>query len=62
MKSFIFAILRKIVLEIPALYLLNALVPLYGIAYAQCVAEMVLSTVAVFVLVRFFRGTKKDQR
>ena len=33
MKSFIFAILRKIVLEIPALYLLNALVPLYGIAY-----------------------------
>ena len=62
MKSFIFAILRKIVLEIPALYLLNALVPLYGIAYAQCVAEMVLSAVAVFVLVRFFRGTKKDQR
>ena len=29
-----FAILRKIVLEIPALYLLNWLFPLYGLAYA----------------------------
>ena len=61
MKSFIFAILRKIVLEIPALYLLNALIPLYGIAYAQCAAEMVLSAVAVVVLVKFFNGTQKKE-
>lgn len=60
MKSFIFAILRKIVLEIPALYLLNALSPLYGIAYAQCAAEMILSAVAVFVLVHFFRETQRE--
>ena len=38
-----FAILRKIVLEIPALYLLNSLFPLYGLSYAQLVAELVLS-------------------
>ena len=30
-----FAILRKIILEIPALYILNSLFPLYGLAYAQ---------------------------
>ncbi len=61
MKSFVFAILRKIVLEIPALYILNALSPLYGIAYAQCAAEIILSAVAVVVLMRFFRGTQKAQ-
>lgn len=60
MKSFVFAILRKIVLEIPALYLLNALFPLYGIAYAQCAAEMILSAVAVIVLVKFFQGAQKE--
>lgn len=57
MKSFIFAVLRKIVLEIPALYVLNAVFPLYGIAYAQCAAEMILSAVAAAVLVRFFHRT-----
>ena len=35
--------MRKIVLEIPALYLLNYLFPLYGLAYAQFVAEFVLA-------------------
>lgn len=55
MKSFVFAILRKIVLEIPALYALNALFPLYGLAFAQCAAEMILSVVAVIVLARFFK-------
>lgn len=56
-KSFVFAILRKIVLEIPALYLLNGLFPLYGLAYAQLMAEVILSFVAVCVLVRFFKRT-----
>lgn len=34
-RALLFAILRKIVLEIPALYILNRLFPLYGLAYAQ---------------------------
>mgnify|MGYP005807179723 CR=1 FL=1 len=55
MKSLIFAILRKIVLEIPALVILNQLFPLYGLAYAQFCAELVLSVVAVIVLLRMFR-------
>lgn len=55
-KSFLFAVMRKIVLEIPALYILNALFPLYGLAYAQFAAEFILAIAAVIVLARMFRG------
>lgn len=60
MKSFIFAVVRKIVLEIPALFVLNWLFPLYGLAYAQFVAELILGTIAVVVLVRMFRRLEKE--
>lgn len=58
-KSFVFAVMRKIVLEIPALYILNALFPLYGLAYAQFAAEFILAAAAVVVLVRMFKGFEK---
>lgn len=58
-KSFVFAVMRKIVLEIPALYILNALFPLYGLAYAQFAAEFILAVAAVVVLVRMFKGFEK---
>ncbi len=54
-KAFFFALLRKIILEIPALYLLNWLFPLYGLAYAQLTAEVILALAAVITLVRIFR-------
>lgn len=54
-KSLLFAILRKIVLEIPALFILNKLFPLYGLAYAQLIAETVLAAAAVIVLWRLFK-------
>ena len=54
-KAFIFALMRKIVLEIPAMFALNAIFPLYGLAYAQPVAEFTLAIAAVAVLVRMFR-------
>ena len=54
-KSLLFAILRKIVLEIPALFLLNQLFPLYGLAYAQPVTEWILSAVAILILIRMFQ-------
>ena len=60
MKSFIFAVVRKIVLEIPALFVLNWLFPLYGLAYAQFVAELILGTIAVVVLVRLFRRLERE--
>lgn len=62
--ALLFAILRKIILEIPALYVLNFLFPLYGLAYAQFTAELVLGIAAVWMLKRIFndmqkRGTSK---
>lgn len=53
--------MRKIVLEIPALYLLNYLFPLYGLAYAQFVAEFVLAIAAVVQLLLIFRKLGKKQ-
>lgn len=53
--ALIFAVVRKIVLEIPALFLLNYFFPPYGIAYAQFAAELILSVCAVIILRRIFR-------
>ena len=58
-NAFLFAILRKVVLEIPALVLLNALFPLYGLAYAQFTVELVLAIAAVIVLARLFRRLER---
>ena len=48
--TLIFAILRKIVLEIPAILILNYIFPMYGLGYAQLVAEAILSIAAFFCL------------
>jgi len=61
LKALIFAFLRKVVLEIPALFILNALVPLYGLAYAQLCAESILTVAAVFMLRRIFRSMPSDE-
>ena len=45
-NALIFAIMRKIILEIPALF---------GLAYAQPVAEFVLTIAAVVMLRRIFK-------
>ena len=58
-ESLIFAVLRKVALEIPALYLLNRVFPLYGLAYSQLAAEAVLAAAAVFVLKKLFRSVEK---
>lgn len=55
-KAFFFAILRKIILEIPALYLLNALFPLYGLAYAQALTEVILAVTALLVLRKLYQS------
>ena len=59
-KSLVFAIMRKIVLEIPFIFLLNYLFPLYGLAYAQTAAEIILAAVAVLVLINLFKKLKKN--
>lgn len=59
-KALIFAVLRKIVFEIPALFLLNRLFPLYGLPYAQVTSEFLLSIIAAMVLIRLFRTLKTE--
>ncbi len=60
-KSLIFAILRKIVFEIPAIYILNHFFPLIGLAYAQTAAEILLSIIAVIVLLNMFRKLGREE-
>ena len=60
-NALIFAIMRKIVLEIPALILYNKLFPLYGLVFAQPTAELVLGIAAVFMLRRIFKRCQGTQ-
>lgn len=60
-NALLFALLRKIVLEIPALFILNALFPLYGLAYAQPCAEVILAAAAVIVLWRLIKNLEHQR-
>lgn len=59
--SLILAITRKIILEIPLLFLLNWLFPLYGLPYAQVLAEVVLAAVGFLMLRRVFQQETENQ-
>lgn len=61
-ESFIFAILRKVVFEIPLLFILNAAFPLYGLPYAQAITELLMAMIAIPVMIRFFRKCKAQPR
>lgn len=61
-EALLFAIMRKIVLEIPALCLLNYFFPLYGLAYAQFIAEFVLAMIAIVVLVNMFKTLEREEK
>ncbi len=55
-NALFFAISRKILLEIPAIIILNMLFPLYGLAYSQFTAEFIMTVIAAFTLFRLFRN------
>ena len=59
-EALFFAITRKLLLEIPLLYLLNWLMPLYGLPLAQTISEVVMATMAVIFLVRLFKRLERD--
>jgi len=59
--SLAFAIMRKVVLEIPALFILNRLWPLYGLAYAQTVTEVILGIVAWITISRLFKRFYRER-
>lgn len=53
--SLFLAILRKMILEIPVIYLLDFYFPIYGVSYAQMIAEIVLATICVTSIMKFFK-------
>ena len=53
--SLLMAIVRKGVLEIPVLYLLNWLMPLYGLPLAQTVAEIGMAAMGTLLLMRLLK-------
>ena len=61
-NALLFAILRKIVLEIPLLFILNHITPLYGLASAQSIAEIILASVAIIMLLRIFKQNNNVSR
>lgn len=58
-NALIFAVLRKVVLEIPLLFVMNAIYPLYGLPYAQLITEIVLAVAALIMLRRIFKQTSQ---
>lgn len=54
-KALVFAILRKIVFEIPGLFILRHLFSIYGLVYAQVIAEIVLAIMALYFLKDLFK-------
>ena len=60
--SLLFAVLRKVALEIPALLVLEHFFPLYGLAYAQLCAEVVLAVAAVVTINRLFRRLERQKK
>lgn len=60
--SLVFAVLRKVVLEIPAIIILNRIYPLYGMAYSQPAAETVLAIAAFVMLGYIFRNSQDIER
>lgn len=61
-NALIFALLRKVVFEIPAIIVLNALFQTNGIAYSAFVAEFMLSVIGLWMLFRIFRRLDAEAR
>ena len=55
-NALLFAICRKLVLEIPLLFLLNHFYPLYGLPFAQLITEIFLCCLGLVMLRRIFRN------
>lgn len=58
--SLLFAVMRKLVFEIPFIMIFNKAVPLYGLAYSQTFAEILMSIIATITLLVFFKRISKQ--
>lgn len=54
-KSFLLAILRKGILDIPLMFILQAVLPVYGIVWATPIADLVCCVLALWLFFRFLR-------
>ncbi|MBP3521047.1 MAG: polysaccharide biosynthesis C-terminal domain-containing protein, partial [Oscillospiraceae bacterium] len=54
-KSFLLAILRKGILDIPLMFILQAVLPVYGIVLATPIADLVCCVLALWLFFRFLR-------
>lgn len=61
-KSFILAILRKGIVDIPLMIVLNTVAPIYGVVSATPVADIVCCTVSIFLLRRYLISIKMSRR
>lgn len=60
--SLIFAVLRKIVFEIPAILILNRVVGVEGIAYGSFAAELLLASIGTVVLLRILFRLQRPEK
>lgn len=60
--SLILAIVRKLVLELPLLFILNWMFPLYGLPFAQTLAEAGVALVAMIMMMRLLSGLGKEEK
>lgn len=56
MKSFVLAIMRKGILDIPMMFLLNAVYPIYGIVWATPIADIICSAAAICLFTAFLKN------
>ncbi len=61
-QSLFMALARKGLLEIPALFILNSVLPLYGLSLAQLAAEVVMSVLGSVLLLRFLKKMGREDR
>ena len=55
MKSFLLAILRKGLVDIPLMFILNNVLPIYGIVWATPIADVICCATAIVFFASFMR-------
>lgn len=61
-KSFVLAMMRKGVVDIPMMFILNAIYPIYGIVMATPIADVLCSIVAVCLFVDFLKKSHLEMQ
>lgn len=59
--ALLLAIVRKLILEIPAMIIMNKFIPYYGLAYAQPISEGILAFSALFIIIQIFKKLEKEE-